>query len=121
MDILEDDLDFIDIENVKESPMPAQEEPCKGLHFRGHRSIFYDSKKHKIERRENITLLKRISCKGCAKCEWLYELYKESVEMDSLAFPTEIEDGAIYGIVIHTSTNWETGYEDIDYIEIIKE
>lgn len=93
---------------------------CTGLVFRGYRSIFYNKKEYKLERREGIRLLKKQSCLRCDRCLGELDLLQEFSVEDMISFPDEIEHYALYGIVIHTSQDWETGYRDIDYIEIVK-
>ena len=69
---------------------------CKGLIFRGHTNC-YISSYHSVEVKKSLRLLKRLSCKGCTKCEWVWD----EMAMDILdgevsdALP-DIEDGKLY-------------------------
>ena len=96
----------------------ADEDPCKGLIFRGHRTMFV--KDGRIELKQGVRLLKRKSCKGCDKCEWWWDSLNEDVENEHIIFP-EIEHGALYSIrVVNESRDFETGYVDDYDTEIYK-
>jgi hypothetical protein len=95
---------------------PAKEETCKGLVFRGYRN-FFTSKERRIELRQGVRLLKRLSCPGCDKCGWYFDYINEDV--DATIFPATIKDGALYSVrAINMSKDWETGYIDAMDVEI---
>lgn len=100
--------------------MTLQEEKstCKGLFFRAVRNKFYIKEKRIVEHLE-LRFLKKKSCPGCEKCDFLWYDLQESDESISLS---HIEQDKIYSPVItNISRDWETGYiEDweIEFQEI---
>jgi len=89
---------------------------CKGLVFRGYSNTFYSN--GRIERKEGIKLLKRMSCSGCSCCGWILDYINESIDCDCIIFP-DIQDGQLYSIrMINMSRDWETGYIDDFDLEI---
>lgn len=96
------------------------EEPCKGLHFRGRKASFFDPTKMRVVRKQEFYLLKSKSCKGCYKCTRILNLLEEWGAED-IEFPYLIDSNATYRLEIKLSSDWETGYEDIDSSAFVKE
>ena len=87
---------------------------CKGLYWCASTS-YYISVHNSIESRKSLRLLKKKSCPGCAKCEWVFGFLNE--QMDEYDPLEEIEHGKLYTYNVASSTEWETGYTEIDYID----
>ena len=92
----------------------STEEPevCGGLIWRGKASN-YISSYNSIESKESLRLLKRKSCPGCSRCDWVLDAMKE----DFPEMPIII-DGRLYTYFIHTFKDWET--TELDHIEIVE-
>jgi len=58
----------------KES-VKREEKECKGRFYRG-RVCTYIQEGRIVERKE-VVLLKRISCPGCQKCDWMEDVVKK--------------------------------------------
>jgi hypothetical protein len=78
-----------------------------------------------IEVRKSLRLLKKMSCPGCEKCEWLWDFLNEDIW--AIASPGEnndyvgnIKDGKIYTYYAHTSQGFEDLYPEIDCIEFVE-
>ena len=95
---------------------------CKGLVFRGHRSEYFNPKAGKVEKKQNISLLKRKSCKGCDKCSPILDQLNDMVDTEGLVWPEEdIEDFALYSIrVTNISKDFMSGIVDDYDFEIYK-
>jgi hypothetical protein len=99
------------IENVNEEPQ------CKGIFFRGKFNSFYNDRKKSITVKKELVLLKRKSCKGCEQCDWIWDYIWEDCNDNPLEdYIGEIENGKLYTFTVHTSRDWESGYEEIDCI-----
>ncbi len=102
---------------VVETPEPQ----CKGLFFRGSVSRCITSYGGVLERRE-LRFLKRMSCTGCEKCCWIMEYVSEdiySLHSDD-DFIGNVKHGRLYMPNIVTSRDWESGIDEIDYIEFVE-
>jgi len=89
---------------------------CKGLFWRASSSC-YVSSHNSIESRKSLRLLKRLSCRGCEKCDWVLDFLKEDINYDPYDRLERCEDGKIYTYEVITSTEWETGHTEIDCID----
>jgi len=99
--------------------MEEEKSDCKGLVFRGYKSLFYVSAQEKFEMRQGIKLLKKKSCSGCEHCGWLIDNAKESIDWDGLIMPDIIHE-ALYTLkVTNESRDWESGIVDDWDIEVI--
>lgn len=90
-------------------------EECKGIFFRGITNNYFDYATGKLVWKEELRLLKRMSCKGCSKCDWLFDDIREHAECGcSIILPKNgIEHGKTYRIVVSNITkDYETGYVD---------
>ena len=91
---------------------------CKGLFFRGYHSAF--AQDGHIGIRQGVKLLKRMSCRGCDECGYLWDDAVEANSCGSLIVP-EIEHGALYQLrITNISKDWETGYADDWDTELVK-
>ena len=91
---------------------------CKGLLYRCSVNKYLDSRGAYVETVRMIPL-KRKSCTGCEKCEWLHDyLYEEVVNLypdESLFTDKYPVQGGVYRYeVTSTSKDWESGYTEID-------
>jgi hypothetical protein len=94
-----------------------RETACIGLTFKGHVTVF--SKQGRVERRESLNIMRRLSCKGCPKCGWIRDELQETINMNKLIMPP-IEEGMLYTIqMVNVSTDWESGYVDDYDMEVI--
>ena len=97
---------------------------CKGLYWRGSVSTFLSSHRS-IEVRKSLRLLKRKSCTGCHKCEWLWEYLNEDIWGSSKLggdndYIGKIKDGKIYTFQVNTSQGYYDQYPEIDNIDFIE-
>ena len=98
----------------------AEGVPCKGLVFRGSVSRCITSHNGIMERRE-LRLLKRRSCKGCAKCSWIMDWMQEElsgIDRDA-PFIGDIQHGKMYKPHFVVTRDWESSYDEIDYVEFV--
>ena len=81
---------------------------CKGLFFRYHSSSYLSSHKS-IEVRKSLKLLKRKSCKGCERCEWIWEYIPQDIEDEGMEdYLGNLNNGKIYKLVpVWTPGPWE--------------
>lgn len=84
----------IEIEKTKDQ--------CKGLVYRAKRSQYiYDGA---IGERVYLKLLKRKSCPGCSKCDWMQEAFEEDLSCNGQAVDLSgVEDGKAYELVVEVS------------------
>lgn len=94
---------------------------CKGLYWRGVENIFVD-KSGRIKQTKEIRLLKRKSCPGCEKCFWIFDELIESIscEKNYSNILSDIKHGKIYRFGFSTSTDWESGFSEIDDIYFVE-
>lgn len=84
--------------------------PCKGLFFRGYNETFMHNQN--IIMKQGLNFLKRMSCSGCEKCGWIWEVMNDQLDSKCVIIP-EIERGALYSVrIVNESKDWETGYVD---------
>ena len=88
---------------------------CKGLFWRGYANSYVDSN-HNIGIQKKLRFLKRISCKGCEYCYWLWEFIDEDIQILQEDYLPDIIPGKIYTYQINSSRDWESGIEEIDSI-----
>ncbi len=92
-----------------------EEAGCKGLFFRYRENNYFHE--GKLEFKKTFTKLKRMSCPGCAVCEFLEsDLREEDLTTGSyghIVFPKELMDQGVYELkVTNMSTDIESGYCD---------
>ena len=91
---------------------------CKGLVFRGYNSTFISG--NYVGKHQGIKLLKKKSCPGCEKCDYLLDEINESVACGVLEMD-EIEHGELYSVSVKIdSIDYETGYADNWHAHIYK-
>ena len=99
---------------------PIRGPECKGLFYRYTESI-YCNKKGGWTSTRTITMLKRMSCKGCNDCAGVVEcMQMEMSEAGTfpVVLPADIQNGDIITPrVVVTGTDWESGYADEWIIE----
>jgi hypothetical protein len=107
---------FTDVEEIEDEP-----DECKGLIFRCSKSRCITSYNGILEKTE-LRLLKRKSCPGCSKCGWIIDYLREDIDMYELEddYIDNCEHGKLYTPHIVSSRDWETGIEEIDYIEFME-
>ena len=92
----------------------ASKEECKGLFWRGHKSLFLSSF-NSIEQRRSLNFLKRKSCSGCEKCSWIWDFLKE--EIPSI---DNIEQGKLYTFKVFMSQGYFDSYPEVDVTEFVE-
>lgn len=109
---------------LEDNPLQPSDESkkCKGLWFRGKVNEYVLSDgTYRIDKR--LVPLKRMSCKGCEKCDWISEYIQDDFTYGNLELP-EIKNKSLYELkVVDYSTCWETGVCDdvtFGYTEVIK-
>ena len=86
---------------------------CRGLFFRANCTTYFHN--NILCRKVSLKLLKRMSCKGCERCFWLFTDFEEMSEDYGNALFDHVKNGKIYTpVVINISRDYETGYWD-DY------
>lgn len=108
-------------------PTPKPEEECKGLIYRGRVNEFFNANGDYIEKK-TMSPLKRKSCKGCEKCDWLTDDANEQLGCRIPLEMPEIIDGNMYQLKVTSySRDWESGLVDdwevgfVDYVEPVVE
>jgi len=95
-------------------------EVCKGLFWRGSINTFL-SEHRSLEHRKSLRLLKRISCKGCDKCYWLWDYLSEDISCnEGIDYIGKIKHGAIYTYQVNSSKGYYDAYPEIDDIEFVE-
>lgn len=108
---------FSFIEPVYDESITSKEQ-CKGLVFRGYKSMFWTGEK--LEERKGLRFLKRKSCKGCQFCSYILDNMNENISGEMINLDN-IEDRKLYTIYYgNFSRNWESGIVD-DWDVIIEE
>lgn len=91
---------------------------CKGLFFRTIINNF-SCYQYKIGQRIDFKFLKRKSCTGCEKCDWLWDDLREGD--NEVDIPKHLNHGDIVELkVISVGRDWETGYIDEVDIGMVK-
>ncbi len=97
-----------------EIPPFTDKTECKGLFFRANTGAWFESEKQRFNERRTLTLLKKLSCPGCEKCDWFWDamntyIYDEgSVEI----FFAGLEHGKLYAPHYEADQDWETGIDE---------
>ena len=99
---------------------PKQPSHCKGRFFRGKvNEYMLGDGSYRNDKR--LTPLKRMSCQGCERCDWMFEDVSALIEYGGLEVP-DIEHGALYELkMIKESRDYEMGYIDdftLGYVKI---
>ena len=111
----------MNIEQFKESKGKPKN-ICKGIFWRATNSTFLSSYKS-IEGRKSLRLLKKISCKGCPECDWIWEyLFQDIANMPRSPsdYIGKIKDGSIYKLNIVSSQRYGDLCPENDYSEFIE-
>ena len=95
-----------------------EDKKCKGLYWRGSESLYLSSYKS-VEARKSLRFLKRMSCSGCEKCDWIWDFLKNDLS-DNYFNIDHVENGKLYTIKINTTQGYYDLYPEIDYYEFIK-
>ena len=96
------------------------EEPCKGLFFRGKNNMFVNDRNEYVYQ-ERMTPLKRMSCKGCSQCGPLLDDLHEWIAGGQGPVINDLEHGALYRLEItNVQTDWESGYADDWDLEFVR-
>lgn len=96
--------------------LEKEESKCKGVFWRGWVSTYLSQYKS-VEVRKSLRLLKRKSCPGCEKCEWIWDFINEEIyggDMYCSDLLSNIENGKTYTYKIDGGWDWETGIWEID-------
>lgn len=97
-----------------------EENPCKGLVFRGSASIYFNDTK--ISEKREVRLLKRKSCTGCANYYSFWE-WLSNITLEEDLCLSHIEQGKLYAPVCHVDDpdresglvdSWWYEFEDIN-------
>ena len=88
---------------------------CNGLFFKGSKYIWVNMIDGRINEKIELRLLKKKSCKGCDKCNWIWDFIQEDLQNGMNL--SEVDHGKVYKPNIITSKDWESGLTDVDYIE----
>ena len=95
---------------------------CKGRIYRGRINAYVSNGKYVYQ--ESMSFLKRESCKGCDKCNFLEDyLHEFACDIDgNLPIIKNIKDQALYKLkIVNMSRDWETGYVDefdLEFVEL---
>lgn len=114
------EFDNIIVEMKEAIDMENGIEPCKGVYWRATVSSYISSHKS-IETRKSLRLLKKMSCTGCPKCDWIWEFMNEDVycQSDGFDYCGELRNRRIYTYQVNTSRDFESGYDEIDSFEFV--
>lgn len=104
-----------------ETEQPHSPEECKGLFYRGAVEIYIGSNGD-YNQKSRMRPLRRKSCTGCSKCDWMVDHMNEMATTDCCYIPLEdVAHGALYELkVTGYSRDWETGYVDDVDVEFVK-
>ena len=97
------------------------EKVCKGKFFRASVNGFM-SADGTYTYQERMKPLKRMSCSGCADCDWIEDDLKEFINNEMFpAVEGGIENGAIYTLAVtEISRDWESGVVDDYELQFVK-
>lgn len=104
--------------------MSKEPNKCKGILWRG-RVNMYMNGSNEINVNRKLYPLKKHEhgCRGCEDCEWLFDHMAEDIsgyghEPEGM---DKIEDMGLYRIKVgHATRDYETGYWEIEYMEVVK-
>lgn len=87
------------------------EETCRGRVFKA--SVQHFPTKRGFGFSVRLNEMKTLSCPGCVRCGWQYEIQNNLCADDKIIGIENCQDGKLYNIeVCNTSTDWETGIVD---------
>jgi hypothetical protein len=110
-------LSTTDLQAAFAAEIQGKTEPdCKGKIFRVREGKFLRANGAIVFQREYVPM-KRLSCPGCAKCDWLVD--------DILESGFQVIEGGEPGDLVelkvtNVGTDWETGYVDSWDLEFVK-
>jgi len=99
------------LEEMKRNAFSSNVE-CKGSFFRCNINRYWSNNKY-VEQ-ISFNLLKRKSCAGCEKCNWMLEELSEFANYDGVNIPNAVDKALYKLVVINGYEDWETGFVD-DY------
>ncbi|RLC88858.1 MAG: hypothetical protein DRJ03_01060 [Chloroflexi bacterium] len=109
---------MLDLQMVERKVDPNIKE-CKGLYWRCRINTFISDKR--ICTKKELRFMKRKSCPGCEKCDWLWETLSELVTNACVDdYLADIEEGKLYTYNVETSRGYYDLYAEIDNINFIK-
>ena len=95
-----------------------EDKKCKGLYWRGSESLYLSSYES-VETRKSLRFLKRMSCSGCEKCDWILDFLKDDLSNNYCNYNIDhVEDGKLYTIKYTIKINTTQGYYDFLYPEV---
>ena len=91
--------------------------PCNGAIYRYKQNLYLGSR-GEIVYKDSFIPMKKLSCKGCECCYWIYESLSDMISNGNIIIPNNLEDGELYYLsVTNISTDWETGVvDDFDFM-----
>lgn len=107
-------MDILELASTALQQKEQQEnKPCEGKVYRAHLNAFINSKGEYVEQKR-MTPMKRMSCPGCEKCDWLLEdLREQIISTDMSPIVTTLVNKAFYRLVVANITkDWESGIVD---------
>lgn len=104
---------LIDIEeSTREKNIPKHE----GLFYRVKESMYYSQSSGVFHKRLTLTPLKRMSCKGCPTCDYIYEMISEYGVEELME--GKWESGDIVELSVDGDRSWtDCGYEYDSWLE----
>jgi len=109
---------------LKAKHSDPEPETCKGLIFRADVSSWVGSDSD-VNFRERFRFVKRLSCPGCVRCDWLLEDLNNRIGdkwlKDTVVRPIEVTHGELFTLrATNMSRDWETGVIDEWDLEFVK-
>ena len=101
------------IKNLITIPEDKQPDNCKGLVFKLNINSYLSSYSS-IETRKSLRLLKRKSCPGCEKCDWIWDHLQEDISCCDNDFLNQLDDNFEYKIVVNSSYNHWSGEHECE-------
>lgn len=112
----------ITVADIKSLPSLVKEKPkeCKGLIFRAWPTIYVNGGEY-VETTK-MRLLKRKSCKGCPKCDYMMsDLHEQSCDGRGAIMPEIPNPNKMYKLeYTNIGYDWETGYVDDWEMEFVE-
>lgn len=107
--------------SVEEKEWKERAKICKGQVFRARETMYEQPSNGGYVYKVEMIPLKRKSCPGCSKCEWMYEAVSDAISGGYLMLPRIIEDKGLYTVAItNESRDWESGIVDDYDVEFIE-
>lgn len=88
----------------------ADDEPCRGLVYKAEVTQYLTQKG--IAQTIRLVEQKRLSCRGCEHCAWLYDSLQESLRDAAVDFD-RVQHGKYYTLAaVNIKRDWESGFID---------